>query len=190
MTTVLILVWSFVVTPAQTPSGTAVTLDQAVREALDHNLNLLTERFNVSVADTAIVTAALKPNPVVTVNVFRPDRTLVDAGISQYEQVVRTDYVLERGGKRERRVDQATLAKSIAALQLLNTTRNLIDLCSALLHLRLNDRCRARTAQCPVLFRRRHPRAVRAPDQSQRVSGRRIYLALRRRCDERRAGGL
>jgi cobalt-zinc-cadmium efflux system outer membrane protein len=125
-TTVLILVWSFVVTYAQTPSGVGLTVDQAVREALDHNLNLLTERFNVSVADTAIVTAALKPNPVATVNFFRPDRPLVDAGISPYEQVFRTDFVLERGGKRERRVDQASLAKSIAALQLLNTTRNLV----------------------------------------------------------------
>jgi cobalt-zinc-cadmium efflux system outer membrane protein len=126
MTTVLILVWSFVVTSAQTPSGTAVTVDQAVREALDHNLNLLTERFNVSVADTAIVTASLKPNPVMTVNFFRPDRILVNAGISPYEQVFRTDYVLERGGKRERRVDQATLAKSVTELQLVNTTRSLI----------------------------------------------------------------
>jgi hypothetical protein len=56
-TTVLILVWSSVVTCAQTPSRGGLTVEQAVREALDHNLNLLTERFNVNVADTAIVTA-------------------------------------------------------------------------------------------------------------------------------------
>ena len=103
-----------------------ITVDQAVREALDRNLNLLAERFNVQVADAAILTASLKPNPVVTFNVVRPDRSLVDAGISPYEEVFRTDYVLERGGKRERRVDTATLAKSVAELQLLNTTRGLI----------------------------------------------------------------
>ena len=34
--------------------------------------------------------------------------------------------MLERGGKRERRVDTATLAKSVAELQLLNTTRTLV----------------------------------------------------------------
>src|ERR1700680_2610848 len=90
-TTVLILVWSFVVTSAQAPSQAALTVDQAVREALDHNLNLLTERFNVSLEATPIVTASLKPNPVVTVNLFRPDWVLVDAGISPYEQVFRTD---------------------------------------------------------------------------------------------------
>ena len=102
-----------------------LTIEHAVAEAFDHNLNLLVERFNVDVADAAILTASLRPNPVVTGNVMRPDRSLVDAGISPYEEVFRTDYLLERGGKRERRIDQASLAKSVAALQLLNTTRTL-----------------------------------------------------------------
>ena len=103
-----------------------VTIDQAVGEAVARNLNLLAERFNVKVADAAVLTASLKPNPVVTVNFVFPDQILVDAGISPHEQVFRTDYVFERGGKRERRVDQATLSKSVAELQLLNTSRSLI----------------------------------------------------------------
>ncbi len=103
-----------------------ITIDQAAGEALERNLNLLAERFNIQIADAAILTASLRPNPVVTLNVMRPDRVLVDAGISPYEEVFRTDYVLERGGKRERRVDQASLAKSVAELQFLNTTRSLI----------------------------------------------------------------
>lgn len=111
---------------SQTTPPALLTIDEAVRAAVDRNLNLLAERFNLKVADTALVTASLKPNPVVTVNLLRPDRVLVDAGISPYEQVFRADYVLERGGKRERRVDQATLSKSVAELQLLNTTRSLI----------------------------------------------------------------
>jgi cobalt-zinc-cadmium efflux system outer membrane protein len=116
----------------------ALTIDQAVCAALDANLNLLAERYNVKVADAAIVTAALRPNPVVTVSVARPDRGLVDAGASPYEQVFRTDYVLERGEKRARRVDQATLARSIAELQLLNTTRGLIlDVQSAFVDVQL-----------------------------------------------------
>jgi cobalt-zinc-cadmium efflux system outer membrane protein len=110
------------------PAGAPVvlTLDQAVREALDHNLSLAAERFNVNVADAAVLSASLKPNPVITANLMRPDRSLVDAGISPYEQVFRTDYVIERGGKLDRRVDQAGLAKSVAELQLLNTTRTLM----------------------------------------------------------------
>jgi len=116
---------------AQAPSNVAtpepaLTIDQAVREALDHNLSLIAERYNVTVADAAIITASLRPNPVVTFNLMRPDRALIDAGISPDEQVIRTDYVIERGGKRERRVDQAALAKSVAELQLLNTTRTLV----------------------------------------------------------------
>jgi cobalt-zinc-cadmium efflux system outer membrane protein len=111
---------------APVSAASSVTLDDAVHEAIQHNLSLLAERFNVQVADAAVLTASLKPNPVMTVNLFRPDRALIDAGISPYEEVFRTDYVLERGGKRERRIDQANLAKSVAELQLLNTTRVLI----------------------------------------------------------------
>jgi cobalt-zinc-cadmium efflux system outer membrane protein len=89
-------------------------------------LSLLAERFNVTVAAAAVVTAGLRPNPVITVNAMRPDRPLVDSGIAVDEGVVRTDYVFERGGKRERRVETATLAQSVAELQLLDTTRKLV----------------------------------------------------------------
>jgi len=133
ITTVVIIGWSVVVMQAQTPTpsaqaplGSVLTIDPAVREALDRNLNLLAARLNVNVADTAVLTASLRPNPVVTVNLMRPDQSLLNAGISAYEQVIRTDYVLERGSKRERRVEQAGLSKSIAELQLLNTARLLI----------------------------------------------------------------
>jgi cobalt-zinc-cadmium efflux system outer membrane protein len=103
-----------------------ITVEQAVTEALDRNLNLLAERFNIQTADAAILTASLRPNPVMTLSVMRPDQVLVDAGLSQYEEVAHVDYIFERGGKRDRRMDQATLAKSVAELQLLNTTRSLV----------------------------------------------------------------
>ena len=111
----------------QTPlAGGSLNIDQAVNEALDRNLSLLAERFNVTVAAASVVTAGLRPNPVVTVSAMLPDQVLVDAGVSVREGVVRTDYVVERGGKRERRIDQATLARSVAELQLLNATRTLV----------------------------------------------------------------
>jgi cobalt-zinc-cadmium efflux system outer membrane protein len=115
-----------------------LTVDQAVREALDHNLNLIAERYNVQVADAAILTASLRPNPVITVSYMHPDESLVDAGISPHEEVFRTDYTIEGGGKRDRRIDQATLAKTVTELQLLNTTRSLIlDVQSACTDLQL-----------------------------------------------------
>ncbi|HEX3704158.1 MAG TPA: TolC family protein [Vicinamibacterales bacterium] len=112
--------------PASPTRSAAVTIDQAVQEAIDHNLNLLAERFNLQVADAARLTASLRPNPVVTASVTRPDQPLVDAGISPYEQVFRTDVVIERGAKRERRIDQADLAKSVSEMQLLDATRTLV----------------------------------------------------------------
>jgi cobalt-zinc-cadmium efflux system outer membrane protein len=41
-----------------------VTVQQAVQEALDRNLGLLAERYNLTVADARIATARLRPNPV------------------------------------------------------------------------------------------------------------------------------
>jgi cobalt-zinc-cadmium efflux system outer membrane protein len=112
---------------AQQPAASVpITLSQAVAEAMDHNLSLLAERFNVTIAAAAVVTAGLRPNPVITVNAMVPNRDLVDAGVAVDEGVVRTDYVIERGDKRERRVDQARLAQSVAELQLLDTTRKLV----------------------------------------------------------------
>ena len=108
------------------PPSAPLTIDTAVREAMDHNLTLLAERFNVTVAEAGVVTASLRPNPVVTANLMAPQQSLIDAGISPTEQVVRTDVVFERGGKRARRIDTARLAQSVAELQVLNTTRSLI----------------------------------------------------------------
>jgi len=111
---------------AQPRASEAITIEQAVSEALDHNLSLLAERYNVTLADAAVITAGLRPNPVITVNAMLPEADLVDAGVATREGAVRTDYVIERGGKRERRIDQATLARSVAELQLLETTRKLV----------------------------------------------------------------
>src|SRR5215471_6851794 len=111
---------------AQPAATGAVTITQAVAEAVDHNLSLIAERYNVTVADAAVITAGLRPNPVVTVNAMLPDAELVDAGVATREGAIRTDYVVERGGKRERRLEQATLVRSVAELQLLDTTRKLV----------------------------------------------------------------
>src|SRR5438477_6851720 len=52
---------------AQEPAPpAAVTIAQAVDEALQHNLALLAERSRLSIADAAAVSAQLRPNPVVS----------------------------------------------------------------------------------------------------------------------------
>jgi len=104
----------------------AITFDEAVREAIDHNLALIAERYNVSIAQARLVTAGLRPNPVLTLNGMFPTSNALDNGVSPREQVVRTDFVFERGGKRERRIEAADEAKSVAELQLLDTIRTLV----------------------------------------------------------------
>lgn len=120
----------------QTPAGAshsqaqAITLDEAIREALEKNLSLLAERFNLSVADARIIQARLRPNPVLSLgidyqNVFRETFTLQN-GAGPPEVNARVDYLIERGGKRQNRIDVAQNAKEVARLGFLNTTRGLI----------------------------------------------------------------
>lgn len=107
-----------------------VTLDQAVKEAVDKNLNLLAERYNVSIADARILQAGLRPNPVLTYgqdyqNVFGTGINAQNSG-GPPEWNTRVDFPLERGGKRERRIELARAQKSVAELLLLNTIRQLL----------------------------------------------------------------
>ena len=91
--------------PPIAPVSVALTIDEAVTEALDHNLTLVAERYALAVADARILTAQLRPNPVLTSNVMLPDHTTFTNNISPREQVLRTDVVIERGGKRDRRIE-------------------------------------------------------------------------------------
>jgi cobalt-zinc-cadmium efflux system outer membrane protein len=106
-----------------------VTIEQAVHEAVEHNLNLLAERYNLTIADARIITARLRPNPVVSAGLdyvdFLNEFNQENAG-GPTEYNLRTDFILERGGKRERRIEVAQSAKEVTQLLLLNTTRTLV----------------------------------------------------------------
>ena len=45
-----------------------VSLEDATQEAIAHNLDLAAARFNISIAEARQITAALRPNPVMTVS--------------------------------------------------------------------------------------------------------------------------
>ena len=109
---------------AQAPAP--LTIDQAVAEAIDRNLSVVAERYDLAVADARVLTTWLRPNPVLTASAMLPDATIFSSNVNPREGIVRGDVLLERGDKRARRVDQSTLAKSMTELQLLNTTRGLI----------------------------------------------------------------
>jgi cobalt-zinc-cadmium efflux system outer membrane protein len=131
-TSVLVLV-AFPPTAAAQPSFPAaavrpavLTIDDAVREALDHNLALIAERFSLSIAQARILAASLRPNPVFTYDFMVPDSAIYDANVNPLEHVFRTDVIFEGGGKRQRRIDVAEAARSVAELQLLNTMRTIV----------------------------------------------------------------
>jgi cobalt-zinc-cadmium efflux system outer membrane protein len=107
-----------------------VTLESAVQEALDKNLELAAEKLNISVAEAREITARLRPNPVLTVsgqtlNVlgasFNPNTPL---GPNQLN--IHTDFPLERGRKREERIALAREEKSLAELGVREVMRQVI----------------------------------------------------------------
>lgn len=110
--------------------GAALTIEQAVEEAIGHNLDLLAERYNIPVAEARIVTARLRPNPVLSVGGDHLDLlgtgydAINQAGPAEYS--VRTDFLLERAHKRANRIAVAEGSKAVAELQLLNAIRTLV----------------------------------------------------------------
>ncbi|MCW5981419.1 MAG: TolC family protein [Bryobacteraceae bacterium] len=123
-------------------AGTPVTVEGAVKEALERNLGLLAERYNISIAEAGLIAARLRPNPVLSTESTHLDvlGTGYDAinGAGPAEFSVRTDFVLERGGKRQRRIEVAQSGIQLAQLQLLDSVRRLIvDVQSAFVNLQL-----------------------------------------------------
>src|SRR5882757_1723046 len=106
-------------------TATALTIDQAVAEAIAHNPAAGAERYHLAVADARVLTASLRPNPVITASAMLPDATIFNSAVSPKEGIVRGDVLLERGGKRERRMEVAQEARGVADFGLQNTVRAL-----------------------------------------------------------------
>ena len=91
----------------ETPSANVqVTLARAVREAIDKNLGLLAERYNVSIAEARMITAKLRPNPVLTVDSDYIDflgKFNRDNAAGPTELSARADFVLERTNRLNQR---------------------------------------------------------------------------------------
>lgn len=107
-----------------------LTIQDAVQEALSKNLNLAAQRLNVSVVEARRITAALRPNPVLTLSGDHLDvlgtgfNSINNAGPNEY--AIRTDFVIERGAKRERRIELAEADAGLAELELRDVARRII----------------------------------------------------------------
>jgi outer membrane protein, heavy metal efflux system len=121
--------WTLAQTPPNRGIGEAISIDDAIREAIDRNLSILAERANLPVSDAAKITASLRPNPVVSAAADHLDA--LGTGFSEAnaagppEYSLRVDLPIERARKRELRVEAASFERRIAESQLENAIRRL-----------------------------------------------------------------
>jgi len=112
---------------AQPPA--TLTIEQAVQEALQNNPGLLAERLGIPVAQAAVITARLRPNPVVSASSDHLD--WLGTGFNQVNQAgptetaLRVDFPFERGHKREYRIETAGFAQKIAQARIADSIRRL-----------------------------------------------------------------
>lgn len=106
-----------------------LTVEQAVAEAIENNLSVLAERANIPVAEATLISARLKPNPVLSLGADHLDvlgtryNTVNNAGPNEIN--ARIDFLIERARKREFRVETAQFNRQIAESRLAEAIRNL-----------------------------------------------------------------
>jgi outer membrane protein, heavy metal efflux system len=107
----------------------SLTIDAAVDEAIARNLGLIAERANLSIAEAGLITARLRPNPVLSGGANSLDwlgtgfNDVNNAGPPEY--AVRVDMPFERAHKRELRTDVAARTKQLAEAQFAEAVRKL-----------------------------------------------------------------
>jgi cobalt-zinc-cadmium efflux system outer membrane protein len=103
-----------------------ISMEDAVRIALQYNQALRAQRLNVDQSKAGEVTAGLKPNPTLsnlidTIPVFSPQTIRLSTQI--YEETL--SYTVERGGKREKRVAVAKDNTDVAVKTVADNERQL-----------------------------------------------------------------
>jgi len=108
----------------------SLTVDDAVAEMLANNLGLMAERANIGIAEARIITAGLRPNPVFSTGADHLEalgtRFNENNAGGPTEMNLRTDFTIERGGKRRSRVETARRSRSLAELSFLGAARSLV----------------------------------------------------------------
>jgi len=106
-----------------------LSLDQAIQIAVEHNHDLRSSSFSVDSANAAIAIASAAPNPALTVQTFgiNPGAGIGAGGVRNktVDSVIRIDQLIERGGKREFRKENASHLEEAARDDLNNTRRML-----------------------------------------------------------------
>ncbi len=111
-------------------AGSAISMEEAVRLAIRNNQQLRAQRFNVDQSQANEITAALKPNPVFSSTnedfpLFSPSFLTLDNLRNNQEYNQSVSYLVERGGKRERRVEVARDNTDLVSKTVLDLERQL-----------------------------------------------------------------
>lgn len=116
---------------AQKPGSKLLSLDDAIRLALEHNHNLLAARTTIQQNQAEEITANLRPDPVLLTDadflpVFQPDQFTSEYtnNVAQFDLGV--SYLFERGKKRQHRLQAARDATAVTRSQVADTERALI----------------------------------------------------------------
>lgn len=113
--------------PAQRNGADRLTLDAAIAEALEKNLELIAARVGLSIAEANLITARLRPNPVVSLGADHLDwlgtgfNEENGAGPPEYSAAI--DFLFERGAKRARRIEVAEHERAITEAGVLDRIR-------------------------------------------------------------------
>ena len=117
---------------AAAPAPTArITLDEAIRLALQHNHALQAARSTILQSQALETTANLRPNPVLTLDaqflpIFQPSQFSADYLDNNAQFDAGIGYLFERGKKRQHRVQAARDATSVVRSQVADSERQLI----------------------------------------------------------------
>jgi len=118
------------VNPAFAQGATRITLDEAVQMALRHNHSLQAARTLIQQNQAAEITAALRPNPTLFTDweylpafTRQQDTPIGDYLQNSTEADLGLSYLIERGKKRERRLDAARSTTAVTRFQVADGER-------------------------------------------------------------------
>ncbi|SRR5581483_3367492 len=119
---------------AQTQTQIALTLEQAIREALHNNLQLMAERLELPVADADMIAARLRPNPTITYGLdnLSAARVFGTHPADTTDRTLAAGIPIETAHKRSLRMEAASYSRRIAELQFEDAIRRLrLDVANA-----------------------------------------------------------
>jgi cobalt-zinc-cadmium efflux system outer membrane protein len=104
-------------------SPVKLTIEQAIDEAVQNNLGLLAERMNLTIAEASLITARLRPNPLLSLGGDHINPSNISNPPTELS--FRIDVPIETADKRERRIAVAEHDRSIAEWRFLEAIRTL-----------------------------------------------------------------